>query len=113
MLAADDSLAEIRARSKFGMAIAAIIKIIATTINSSINEKPFFVYASSIPLLVILFCVILITNSSRCCSVQLVNHRGRIPSDTFASLKLASNQQHHRATIKRNGGEGNERRAQC
>ena len=29
-----------RARSKFGMAMAAIISTIATTINSSINEKP-------------------------------------------------------------------------
>jgi hypothetical protein len=37
MLAADDSLAEIRARSKFGMAIAAMIRMIAT----SISEKPF------------------------------------------------------------------------
>src|ERR1700722_17879590 len=38
---ADDSLAAMRARSKFGMAIAAMIKMIATTINNSINEKPF------------------------------------------------------------------------
>ena len=34
-------LAAIRERSKLGIAIAAIIKIIATTIKSSINEKPF------------------------------------------------------------------------
>src|SRR5437867_8238118 len=40
-LAAADSLADMRARSKFGMAIAAIIKMIATTISNSINEKPF------------------------------------------------------------------------
>jgi hypothetical protein len=40
-LAADDSLAAILARSKFGIAMAAIIKIIATTINSSMREKPF------------------------------------------------------------------------
>ncbi len=38
---ADASLAAIRDRSKFGIAIAAIIKIIATTINNSISEKPF------------------------------------------------------------------------
>src|ERR1700733_15167596 len=38
---ADASLAAIFERSKFGIAIAAIIKIMATTINSSINEKPF------------------------------------------------------------------------
>src|SRR2546430_16864911 len=40
-LTADDSLAAIRARSRFGMAIAAIIRMIATTISSSISEKPF------------------------------------------------------------------------
>jgi hypothetical protein len=30
-----------RERSRFGMAIAAMIKMIATTINNSIREKPF------------------------------------------------------------------------
>jgi hypothetical protein len=38
---ADASLAAMRERSKFGMAIAAMIKMIATTISSSIREKPF------------------------------------------------------------------------
>jgi len=38
---AEASLAAIFALKRFGMAIAAIIKIIATTIKSSINEKPF------------------------------------------------------------------------
>jgi hypothetical protein len=38
--AAEDSLAAILARSKFGMAIAAMINMIATTISNSINEKP-------------------------------------------------------------------------
>src|SRR6266850_6426074 len=33
--------AEIRARIRFGIAIAAMIRIIATTISSSISEKPF------------------------------------------------------------------------
>src|SRR5260370_25925081 len=37
---ADDSLAAIFERSKFGMAIAAIIRIMATTISNSIREKP-------------------------------------------------------------------------
>src|SRR5881227_2221238 len=40
-LTADDSLAAIRARSRFGMAMAAMIRMIATTISNSINEKPF------------------------------------------------------------------------
>jgi hypothetical protein len=40
-LAADDSLAEIRARNRFGMAMAAMIRIIATTMSNSISEKPF------------------------------------------------------------------------
>src|ERR1700719_1611469 len=38
---AEDSLAAIRARSKLGIAIAAMIRMIATTIRSSIREKPF------------------------------------------------------------------------
>ena len=39
---AEDSLAAIRARNRFGMAMAAMIRMMATTINNSINEKPFF-----------------------------------------------------------------------
>src|SRR5579859_3559868 len=39
--AADDSLAEILARIKLGIAMAAMIRMIATTISNSINEKPF------------------------------------------------------------------------
>jgi hypothetical protein len=35
-----DSLAAILARRKFGMAMAAIIKITATTTSNSIKEKP-------------------------------------------------------------------------
>jgi hypothetical protein len=38
---AEASLAAILERSSFGMAMAAMIKMIATTINNSINEKPF------------------------------------------------------------------------
>src|ERR1700693_2577173 len=50
-LTADDSLAAMRARSRFGMAIAAIIRIIATTISNSISEKPFCFRISFSPLL--------------------------------------------------------------
>src|SRR5579863_5419272 len=39
--AADESLAAIRARIRFGIAIAAMIRMMATTISSSISEKPF------------------------------------------------------------------------
>jgi hypothetical protein len=39
---ADDSSADTRARIKFGTAIAAMIRMIATTISSSISENPFF-----------------------------------------------------------------------
>jgi len=39
--AAEDSLAAILARSIFGIAIAAIIRMIATTISNSISENPF------------------------------------------------------------------------
>src|ERR1700722_19267009 len=38
---ADDSLAAMRARNRFGMAMAAMIKMIATTMSNSISEKPF------------------------------------------------------------------------
>jgi hypothetical protein len=38
---AEDSFAAIRDRSKLGIAMAAIIKMIATTISNSIREKPF------------------------------------------------------------------------
>jgi hypothetical protein len=37
----DASLAAILARIKFGIAMAAMMRMIATTINSSISEKPF------------------------------------------------------------------------
>src|SRR5262252_6614356 len=40
---ADASLAAMRERIRLGIAIAAMIKIIATTISNSINEKPFCV----------------------------------------------------------------------
>src|SRR5580704_12853177 len=46
---ADDSLAAIRARSKLGIAIAAMIRMMATTISSSINEKPFCFRISIFP----------------------------------------------------------------
>jgi hypothetical protein len=38
---AEASLAAIRDRRRFGIAIAAMIRIIATTISNSISEKPF------------------------------------------------------------------------
>src|SRR5258707_5484136 len=44
---AEASLAAIRERSKFGMAIAAMIKIIATTISNSMREKPFWFFFKS------------------------------------------------------------------
>ena len=39
--AAEDSLADILERMKFGMAMAAMISMIATTISNSISENPF------------------------------------------------------------------------
>src|SRR5213083_3196377 len=39
--AADESLAAILARIRLGIAIAAMIRMIATTISNSISEKPF------------------------------------------------------------------------
>src|SRR5580692_6547262 len=46
--APDESLAAIRARIKLGIAIAAMIRMIATTISSSISEKPFCCFRISI-----------------------------------------------------------------
>ena len=49
---ADDSLAAIFECNKFGIAGAARIRMIATTINSSISEKPFrcfFIYSPQFP----------------------------------------------------------------
>jgi hypothetical protein len=40
-VAAEASLADILACTKLGMAMAAMIRIIATTISSSIRENPF------------------------------------------------------------------------
>jgi len=45
---AEASFADIRERSKFGMAMAAIIRMIATTIKSSIREKPFWFFMIAI-----------------------------------------------------------------
>src|ERR1700722_19038880 len=41
---AEASLAAIRARSRFGIAMAAMIKMIATTISNSMSEKPFWFF---------------------------------------------------------------------
>jgi hypothetical protein len=45
---AEASLAAMRERNRFGMAMAAMIKMMATTIKSSISENPFwrFIFAS-------------------------------------------------------------------
>src|SRR5580698_9499087 len=48
-LTADDSLAAIRARNRFGIAMAAMIRMIATTISNSISEKPFCFRISFLP----------------------------------------------------------------
>src|ERR1700678_678736 len=47
--AAEESLAAILARIKLGIAIAAMIRMIATTISSSISEKPFCFRISIFP----------------------------------------------------------------
>src|ERR1700691_4911968 len=47
--AADESLAAIRARSRLGIAMAAMIRMMATTISSSISEKPFCFRISIFP----------------------------------------------------------------
>jgi hypothetical protein len=46
---AEASLAAILDRSKFGIAMAAMIRMMATTISNSINEKPFSLRMSYFP----------------------------------------------------------------
>src|SRR5271166_5546478 len=48
---ADDSFAAMRARSKFGIAIAAMMRMMATTMSNSISEKPFCFDISEFPFL--------------------------------------------------------------
>jgi len=60
VLAAAESLADILERSRFGIAMAAMIRMIATTISSSINEKPFclrILCKNSLPLGILSFVV--------------------------------------------------------
>jgi hypothetical protein len=47
---ADDSFAAIRARNRFGIAMAAMIRMIATTISNSMSEKPFW-FGAVLPML--------------------------------------------------------------
>src|SRR5437899_9248458 len=54
---ADDSLAAMRARSKFGIAIAAMIRMIATTISSSIRSEE---HTSELQTLIHLVCRLLL-----------------------------------------------------
>jgi fructose-specific phosphotransferase system IIC component len=44
---AEDSFAAMRERMRFGIAMAAMIKMIATTISNSISEKPFCFFMRS------------------------------------------------------------------
>src|ERR1700720_526219 len=44
---AEDSFAAMRERMRFGIAMAAMIKMIATTISNSIREKPFCFFMKS------------------------------------------------------------------
>src|SRR5436305_15029985 len=80
-LAADDSLAAMRARSRFGMAMAAMIRMIATTISNSISEKPFCFRISFLSSLVLSFLVVVLdhwNNSSHSiCQRALVRHGQR------------------------------------
>jgi hypothetical protein len=47
---ADASLAAMRERKRFGIAIAAMIRIIATTISNSISEKPLCLRLIDLPM---------------------------------------------------------------
>src|ERR1700690_4487048 len=51
---ADASLAAMYARIRLGMAMAAMIKMIATTINSSISENPLCFLLIAVPIAVLI-----------------------------------------------------------
>src|ERR1700726_368325 len=75
--AAEESLAAIRARIKLGIAIAAMIRMMATTISSSISEKPFCLRISIFPSFV-LFRILFwsrMTQSSRYLHLPRQNHQ--------------------------------------
>src|SRR5271156_6345378 len=74
---ADDWLAAMRARSKFGIAIAAMIRMIATTISSSISEKPFCFRISFFPSLSGSF-EFLVTNDSVVTIIALASPKAQV-----------------------------------
>src|SRR5579871_4126705 len=89
---ADDSLAETRARVKVGIAIAAMIRMIATTISSSISENPFCDFIGLIPLPSIEIPVE--SDSSRQCArslilLQLVGHFDSLQQKVVSSVLSA------------------------
>src|SRR5438270_6171127 len=77
---ADDSFAEMRARSRFGIAMAAMIRMIATTISNSISEKPFCFFIMYISPSQLLSC-------PRLVSVQCAYHAKNDASPKGAILK--------------------------
>src|ERR1700733_1334163 len=76
--APDESLAAIRARIKLGIAIAAMIRMMATTISSSISEKPFCCFRISLFFLVTFFELLLVSGTTQSGSMwHLPGHIGR------------------------------------
>jgi len=81
----DASFAEMRARNRLGIAIAAMTKIMATTISNSISENPFGV-----------FCLmeLLARNSTIALPIWQRAPRGPFPCFTWIVSRLLNNTIH-------------------
>jgi hypothetical protein len=91
VLAAAESFAAIRDRSKLGIAIAAMIKMIATTISSSIKEKPFCLRMDD-----------LLLESSNSCEYRMVSYELERTKRFLTTRKLNAFATVHQASMRGN-----------
>src|SRR5437667_11887897 len=95
---AEDSFAAILARSKFGMAMAAMIRMIATTISKSIREKP--------------RCFFIVFGTRESSSIsprgrrthEVVHARGHGKNRPYYLLPCSATGSRRRASTRRRGG---------
>jgi hypothetical protein len=98
-LAAEASLAAILARNRFGMAIAAMIRMIATTINSSIKENPRFRFIAR-PFSFLAFSI------DSCCTLRANSRPGAVADYQWNIIRINSLQdsQSRFKAFQRDGG---------
>src|SRR5690242_13246257 len=83
---ADDSLAAMRARSKFGIAIAAMIRMIATTISNSISENPFCLRISNFSPSIFVRRIYLLSNDAVVSTIALACPNQRLEEKRWKYL---------------------------